>query len=221
MIGYYNYTVILTYLGLAASLTGIFLLLSGAAPFSLLIYLLLFAGFCDMFDGRIARTMKRNSMQENFGVQIDSLSDLICFGVYPACIVYKLGLGRLYLIPILVLFVLFGLIRLGFFNVRAIEKKYNPDADIDNCFIGLPITCSSLLVPLLYVFQPYFTMLTKQPNSQAYSLFLAVTMLLCAIAFISPFRIRKPGKKGMLVLVILGLMILAAVILSTVLRHKL
>lgn len=215
MIGYYNYTVILTYLGLAASLTGILLLFAGSCPLPVAICLLLFAGLCDMFDGRVARTMKRTSMQENFGVQIDSLSDLICFGVFPACIVYRLGQHRHFLIPVLVFFVICGLVRLAFFNVRNIEQKYNPEANLDNCFVGLPITCSSLLVPLLYACRPYFILYGKGPyRNLLYAVFLAVTMALCAFAFISPFRIRKPTKKGMLFLVLLGCLILAAVILS-------
>lgn len=215
MIGYYNYTVILTYMGLAASLTGIFLLLAGACPLPVAICLLLFAGLCDMFDGRVARTMKRTSMQENFGVQIDSLSDLICFGAFPACIAYRLGGSRLYLIPVLVFFVICGLVRLAFFNVRDIEQKYNPEVKADNCFVGLPITCSSLLVPLLFACRPYFILWCPERYSgRIYSIFLAAAMAACALAFISPFRIHKPTKKGMIFLVILGLLILVAAILS-------
>ena len=52
------------------------------------------AGLCDMFDGKIASTMERTRQEKRFGVQIDSLSDLICFGVLPALIVYSGG-GRL------------------------------------------------------------------------------------------------------------------------------
>ena len=39
------------------------------------------AGFCDMFDGKIASTRKRTRQEKRFGIQIDSLSDLACFGI--------------------------------------------------------------------------------------------------------------------------------------------
>ena len=46
------------------------------------------AGFCDMFDGKIASTRPRTQQEKRFGIQIDSLSDLVCFGVLPAVIVW-------------------------------------------------------------------------------------------------------------------------------------
>ena len=54
---------------------------------------LMFAGFCDMFDGKIASTMKRTKQEKRFGIQIDSLSDLICFGALPALIVFHLSIN--------------------------------------------------------------------------------------------------------------------------------
>ena len=48
---------------------------------------LLFCGLCDAFDGKVARTKKnRTERMKKFGIQIDSLSDLVAFGVLPACI---------------------------------------------------------------------------------------------------------------------------------------
>ena len=50
---------------------------------------LMIAGFCDMFDGTIASTKERTQQEKCFGIQIDSFSDLICFGALPAIIVYS------------------------------------------------------------------------------------------------------------------------------------
>ena len=48
---------------------------------------LMFSGVCDMFDGKVASTKKeRTRSEKRFGIQIDSLSDLVCFGVLPAVI---------------------------------------------------------------------------------------------------------------------------------------
>ena len=214
MIGFYNYTVILTYLGLASSATGIFLLYHNPKTLPIAICLLLFSGFCDMFDGRVARTRKRTSLEENFGAQIDSLSDVICFGVYPAIIAYHLAERAIWAIPFLIFFMLCGLIRLAFFDVRSIEKKYNPEAKISNDYIGLPITCSALLAPLLFALKPLFELFLDKGTHLAFSIFVTVSMTLCAIAFISPFRVKKPGKVGVFCLLAFGTLILVAAILG-------
>ena len=87
MIGFYNYTVVLTYLSLVSASTGIFVALSDKGHPYIGIIFLLFCGLCDAFDGKVARTKKgRSSDEQKFGIQIDSLSDIIAFGVLPAAI---------------------------------------------------------------------------------------------------------------------------------------
>ena len=90
MIGVYDYTVVLTYVSLAISVTGIMFAFNG--HFRIAILCLALSGLCDMFDGKIARTKKdRTDDEKAFGIQIDSLCDVICFGVFPALICYLLG----------------------------------------------------------------------------------------------------------------------------------
>ena len=215
MIGFYNYTVILTYLGLTSSAIGMFMLCSDK-PFSfpLVICLLLFSGMCDMFDGRVARTRKRTSIEENFGAQIDSLSDMICFGIFPATIGFHLTGRAPWAIPFLIIFILCGLIRLAYFDVRAIEKKYNPDANISSSYVGLPITCSALLLPLLYSLKPLYYIFISDTKTLGFEIFVAVSMLLCAAAFVSPFHIKKPGKLGVFCLLTFGVLIFVAAIIG-------
>ena len=88
LVGFYNYTVVLTYFGMLMGFTGITLLPEGRVWEALLCLLL--AGVCDMFDGAIAATRERSRHEKSFGIQIDSLSDLICSGVLPALMVYEL-----------------------------------------------------------------------------------------------------------------------------------
>ncbi len=216
MIGFYNYTVILTYLGLASSTVGIFMLSYKPGVLPLAIYLLLFSGMCDMFDGRVARTKKRTSIEENFGAQIDSLSDMVCFGVFPAVIGFHLTDRAIWTIPFLIIFTLCGLIRLAYFDVRAIEKKYNPDAKIGNDYIGLPITCSSLLLPILFAIKPLYCLFISDTAMLGYHIFVTVSMILCAAAFISPFRIKKPGKLGVICLLTFGVLIFVAAIIGNI-----
>ena len=86
MIGYYNYSVILTYFGLCCAVFGMTMALRGDVRLALLC--LMVCGICDMFDGTIARKCKRSEDAKSFGIQIDSLCDLVCFGVFPAILGY-------------------------------------------------------------------------------------------------------------------------------------
>ena len=84
-IGYYNYTVLLTYFGLCSAVYGMMQAMKN--DYRTAIICLLICGLCDMFDGMIARTNKtRSEDATSFGVQIDSLCDLVCFGVFPVII---------------------------------------------------------------------------------------------------------------------------------------
>ena len=90
MIGFYNYTVILTYCGLLSSLLGMFYAFLGNITGAAIC--LVVAGGCDMFDGKIARTKKdRTADEKRFGIQIDSLCDVVCFGVLPTVIGFSVG----------------------------------------------------------------------------------------------------------------------------------
>ena len=79
MLGFYNYTVVLTYLSLCSGITGIYLTLVGRGHPGLATVCLLISGLLDAFDGKVARTRTQSTDQEKrFGIQIDSLCDLVC-----------------------------------------------------------------------------------------------------------------------------------------------
>ena len=152
MIGFYDYTVILTYISFASSISGIFLATRG--HFNWAIFCLAFSGLCDMLDGKIARTKKnRTEDEKRFGIQIDSLCDVVCFGVFPIVLCYELGMTHFYSIPILIFYGLAGVIRLGYFNVME-EKRQNETSENRKYYQGLPITSMSVALPLLFVFAP-------------------------------------------------------------------
>ena len=204
MIGIYDYTVIATYLATILGLFGIFEAADGQILRAILCLLL--AGFLDTFDGRIARTKKdRTEQGKRFGIQIDSLNDLICFGVLPAAICRSLwyGVVPLWFEAILCLFVLAGLIRLAFFNVTEEERQQETDA-CRKYYLGLPITASTLICPLIFL----LTILAPA----AATAILAVGMLTTAILYIAPLHIPKPGLKAIIVMAIIGAVELAALI---------
>jgi len=84
--------------------------------------MIFFAGLFDMLDGRVARMTGTGSA---FGVQLDSLVDIISFGVAPACLVYFWGLQAYDRVGLVVsgLLMLAGAFRLARFNVQAGDGK--------------------------------------------------------------------------------------------------
>lgn len=149
MIGFYDYTVVLTYISFTSSIIGIFCAVTGHPKWA--VFCLALSGLCDMFDGKIARTKKnRTEDEKQFGIQIDSLCDVVCFGVFPIVLCYELGMRRIYSMAILVLYGLAGVIRLGYFNVME-TKRQQETSENRKYYQGLPITSMSVVLPLLFV----------------------------------------------------------------------
>ncbi|MCQ2468282.1 MAG: CDP-alcohol phosphatidyltransferase family protein [Ruminococcus sp.] len=194
MIGYYNYTVILTYLSLVSSVIGMFLAVGcGGNPShpEYAIICLMVSGLCDMFDGKVARTKKdRTDSEKKFGIQIDSLCDAVCFGVLPAIIGYSVGMNDWGDLPILVIFPLCAVIRLAYFNV-AEEERQKKTSENRKVYEGLPVTSVALILPLLYSFH-------KDIGSEWFPTVYGGALLLIAIAFITRFKVKKPSMKTML-----------------------
>ncbi len=103
--------------------------------------LLVFAMFFDMLDGRVARMTKTQSA---FGLQIDSLADVVSFGAAPALLIYNWTLHQLGAVGIGVCFsfVACGAIRLARFNVLATAPSGAP-AKSGKTIVGLPIPAAA------------------------------------------------------------------------------
>lgn len=148
-IGYYNYTVILTYLSLISGALGMKFACDGRGGIAIIC--LAFSGFCDMFDGVVARSKKdRTADEKSFGIQLDSLCDVICFGVLPAIILYFSGVTTPLGIAILIFYILCALIRLAFFNVLETKRQATEDGCAKG-YRGLPVTTAAILYPLFYI----------------------------------------------------------------------
>lgn len=189
MIGIYDYTVWLTYLSLVSGMLGIVCAFNGNIFES--IVCLMVSGFCDMFDGRVARTKKKRTAEErHYGIQLDSLADVICFGVLPATIGYALGAPLI----LVLLFPLAGLIRLAWFNVLEITR--NSSTPVKE-YTGLPITSSALIFPTIYVFN-------KLLGDNFYILY-SIILAIVGVLFISKIKIKKPTLKVMIGFIVIGL----------------
>ena len=152
-IGYYNIANLVTLLGLVSSVLACFNAMNGNIKMGVVMFLL--AGLCDMFDGRIARSMKMRSGREKlFGVQIDTVCDMVSFGLTPVIIGYALGMRGVFDILVFLFFAVCGGVRLAYFNTQAIAR---PDLKMDH-FTGVPIPFICYVLPflvLLMCFVPF------------------------------------------------------------------
>lgn len=88
VIGKWNKSVILTYIGLLISILGIYISFNIENGTKYAMTCLIIAGICDLFDGVVARKCERNEEEKNFGIQLDSLVDVIDFIALPTAIFF-------------------------------------------------------------------------------------------------------------------------------------
>ncbi len=156
--------------------------------------LLFYAFLFDLFDGRVARMTKTQSA---FGVEFDSLADLISFGVAPAIIAYRWALEDSGFAGLVIcfLYVLGGAVRLARFNVLAHspKKKSGPP---DKYMLGLPIPMAAAFIVALVVASramggwPWLTthgMTVKGVTFPA----LSVVMVVLGVLMVSSVRFRS------------------------------
>ena len=141
-------------------------------------WLILLALIFDGLDGRVARLTNSCS---KFGVEYDSLADIVSFGVAPAVLIYLFAgveYGR-FGVVVSALFVIFGAIRLARFNVMSATSE-------PSVFIGVPIPTAAVFVSLLVLlFDKY-----EEINS---GVFLLVSSVVVALLMVS--NIRYPSFK--------------------------
>ena len=191
MLGFYDYTVVLTYISLAVSVFGMTRALEG--DFKVAILCLALSGLCDMFDGKIARTKKnRTEDEKKFGIQIDSLCDMVCFGAFPILLAYSLGMRGPIGIVILAWYGMNGVVRLGYFNVCE-TKRQEETEEVRKYYSGLPITSIAVVLPLVFVLH----MVLRNHFAVA----LHVAMFVVGTLFVTNIQVKKPRNSTLAVLV--------------------
>ena len=210
MIGFFDYTVVLTYMSLGFTIFG--MTQSIHMRFKTAIFCLALSGLCDMFDGKIARTKKdRSDDQKNFGIQIDSLCDVICFGAFPAIICYLLGVRGFVGVGIVIFYCIAAVIRLGYFNVLE-GNRQKTEGGVNKYYHGLPVTSIAVILPLTFMMEFFVT-------EKTFILILHAVLLCVGILFIVDFEVKKPTNKELAMLVAVVGIAVAVIIIFT--RFKL
>lgn len=188
-IGKYNKSVIVTYLGVLSTMIGFYLIFGYAVPkMTGAIICLMISGICDMFDGKVARMCKnRTEEDKEYGIQIDSLTDMISFIALPIATLYgmsiyfDIALNPYVTIAVATLFTVAGISRLAFFNLAA-----NGEGPV-KYYSGLPVTTTAMILPAIYLLRYVI------PENIFVSIYLGV-FLIIAFLFVYNFKIKKPKK---------------------------
>lgn len=184
-IGVFNLANCVTYLGIAAAVIGV--CFAGNPKIAML--MLLIAGICDMFDGRVARMFPRTDVEKKFGIQLDSFADTVSFVIFPA--VFLIAQQRsVWTVLLAILYVFAGVTRLCWFDITTDgATKY---------FQGMPVTMISLYLPLLYA-------IAALTHFAGVTVAAAIVMLVMAVLFVLNIPVKKPGGKGAILLLVIGL----------------
>jgi len=166
-------------LGLLSAVVGIYFAIQG--NFQATMISVLWAVFFDWFDGIIARSMKgRTKVQGEFGAQLDSLIDLVSYGILPAMLLLSYGNYNVWFLPGAFIIIAAGAVRLSYFNIYGLIGG--------NTYKGFPLDNNALILALVFLFEGFFTSFT-------FSIIIyALLMLLAALNLSSIPTPKLSGK---------------------------
>ncbi len=199
MLGFWNKAVYITYFGAFAAVCGLLLgFRYGNVDYAFVGMIV--AAVCDMFDGKIARHLKnRKEIEKDFGVQIDSLADVVCFIAIPAITLYFFGLNEIYQIIILALYVVCGIIRLAYFNVAMSDKNKAIEY-----YQGLPVPLSVLIFGLVWLLLKAFDFDAK----------IVYTILVPIVGYLHISKVKIKKFTGSWFYIAISLLAIIAIILG-------
>ena len=144
ILGKWNKSVILSYIGLLFSIMGIYFSIRSQIHYAVVCMML--SGVCDLFDGTVARRCKRTKDEKQFGIELDSLIDVFNFIAFPIVFFYMIGYQEWYCIFLFGCYGICGIARLAHFNM-IVENDNKPVP----YYHGLPVTYAALIFPLAYL----------------------------------------------------------------------
>lgn len=184
-IGFINLANVITLGGLCSAAIAIFS--AANHNYCLALTFFLIAGICDMTDGTAARKSKksRTDRVKVYGIQLDSLCDMVSFGVTPCLISWFLGYDSFLDIIVYLLFFIASATRLAYFNTLTMENK-----DLSSKhFIGMPIPFSCFSTAFLMMLLSFGI----SPSAMAWAF--RFVFLLVAMLYVLRVKIPKPPLK--------------------------
>lgn len=177
--------------GLLCAVLGIYFAILG--NFSLAIIGVIWAVLFDWIDGIIARKMKgRTDDQKAFGGHLDSLIDVVSFGVFPAVFLFSYGNFNPWFLPGAFFLIATGVIRLSYFNIFGLADS--------KTYIGLALDNNVIILAFLFVFESFF-------SQTIFSIFLYALLMIMMVFNLAPIRTPKFTGKWFYALIIYTLVL--------------
>lgn len=173
-------------LGLMSAVIGIYYAILG--NFQAAMIGVLWAVLFDWFDGIIARKMKgRTKVQGEFGADLDSMIDIISFGVLPAIVLLSYGDYMLWFLPGAFIIIAVSAIRLTYFNVYGLmdSKTYK----------GFPLDNNVLILAFVFLFESYISQTT-------FSIIIYILLMILSVFNLSSISTPKFGGKWVYALIV-------------------
>jgi CDP-diacylglycerol--serine O-phosphatidyltransferase len=172
--------------GLLSAVFGIYFAIKGNFPASIIG--VLWAVLFDWYDGIIARKLKgRTKEQGVFGAQLDSMIDIVSFGVFPAILLLSYGNYNIWFIPGVFVIIATSVLRLSYFNIYGLidSKTYK----------GLALDNNVLILAFMFLFECFF----KHSN---FSIIIYTVLMILSALNLSSIPTPKFGGKWIYLLVI-------------------
>lgn len=177
---------IISLLGLLCAVFGIYFAIEGY--FIASVIAVLWAVLFDWFDGIIARKIKgRTKEQRDFGGQLDSLIDIVSFGILPAILLLSYGNYSIWFMPGAFIIIATSTIRLSYFNVFGLidSKTYK----------GLALDNNVLILAFIFLFESFF-------SYTIFSIIIYTLLMILSALNLSSIPTPKFGGKWIYVLVV-------------------
>jgi len=172
---------------------------------------ILFAMFFDGCDGRVARLTRT---QSDFGMQLDSLADVVSFGAAPALLLYKWALEPMGFLGLLLAFAFAacGALRLARFNVIAMRS---PSGGGGNFFVGLPIPLAASVLVSMIIAHHAATGGEELADSARAPVAVASTVLSLLMVSTVRYRTFKDLRLSPRSVLVMGVMLTSGVLIGT------
>lgn len=173
-------------LGLLSAVLGIYFAIKGNFPAAIIG--VLWAVLFDWYDGIIARKMKgRTKEQGAFGSQLDSMIDIVSFGILPAILLLSYGNYNFWFIPGAFVLIATSAIRLSYFNIYGLidSKTYK----------GLALDNNVLILAFVFLFESFF-------QHSTFSILIYILLMILSAFNLSSIPTPKFGGKWVYVLVV-------------------
>ncbi len=177
--------------GLLCAVLGIYYAILGHFPAAIIG--VLWAVLFDWADGIIARQMTgRTDLHRAFGGQLDSLIDIVSFGVFPAIFLLSYGKFSLWFLPGAFLIVAACAIRLSYFNIFGLVDSKS--------YMGMAVDNNGIILAFVFLFEGFF-------NHAVFSIILYTLLIVIAALNLAPIRLPKFAGKWFYVLIIYTLVL--------------